>query len=376
MWLAYFLIFYLLLVSFFFHTSYKTILVGTYGNVISRSRKDKTLLILSFIVLAGLACFRGPNVGTDTLNYIELYETAGYDASGFFIMRYEPGFSMYIKFLYYFSKSPQILLITSSGFIMYSFGKFINRYSCCVWLSVFVFFCLFFNSSLNTIRQYIAISILFYAFDAVIKRNKLRFLFFILVAFMFHYTSIVFLIAYPLYNFKIKRNTLSRFSILLPIVIIVSLAISITVFSVLRSYGLFNYYSEDNIYIEGGIKLATILLLLFYSVLMIFPVKAWRVTGKVQIINDDQVNKLSFMFGLITLLLLAASLPFNLIDRFTSFFSVYLCILLPNSIYELNKRKIRVRYYSIILVLLMSTFYIVINSLRPDWTNVYPYNFY
>ena len=372
MWLAYFLIIYLLALALFFYNKGRHVYYIQENGVVNRRQKDKAFLLLSFLLLTFLACFRGPYIGTDTINYVELFDDINIDPS--LVFRFEPGFMLYVRLLNCISDSPQIMIITSSLFIMYSFYLFIKKYSCCVWLSVFLFFSLFFNASLNIMRQYIAIAFLLYSFDYVIRREKIKFLLLLLIAFLFHFPSIIFIIAYPLYNYSITKQRMKLFWYSLPVIILVSMSFAVLLFSVLRNYGLFYYYSENTKYIEEGFKVASLLLLLFYLVLMSLPIKAWKIMRGDGSVNLSPVNRVCLVFGLISIVLLASSFSFNLIDRFVHYFAVYICILLPNAIYKLSAMKRLI--HIIILVLLLSSYYITISTLRPEWSCIYPYEFY
>ena len=377
MWLAYILIFYILFMSVYFFNSIGPYNFQVYNGIVKRRVKDNAYMVFTFMLLTILACLRAENVGSDTTNYILYFKEIGdgvYD-NPFSALRFEPGFLLYLKILLYISDSPQIFIFTSSLIIMMSFGRFIRRYSRSIWLSVFIFFCLFFNTSMSAIRQYIAISILFFAFECILSRRFMKFLMYVCFAFLFHYSSIIFLIAYPLYNLKITRRRLQFFKVMLPIAIVVAMAVVVPVFWSLQSLGLFTYYSENTKYIEEGVKIATLLNMLIYVFLMTIPSRAWNVMKSKSNINDDPINRLCFIFGLVCILLIAVSFPFNLIDRFVHFFSVYLCVLIPNAVYELSKSR-NVNFVNICIVCVLSASYLVVCTFRPEWSHVYPYSFY
>lgn len=85
----------------------------------------------------------------------------------------------------------------------------LRDYSLDIRLSIFIFtFGAYFNTSLNLMRQFIAISVVIYASKFIINRNFVKFLIFIAIAFMFHKTAILYLPFYFLSNIKINRKYL------------------------------------------------------------------------------------------------------------------------------------------------------------------------
>lgn len=377
MWLAYFLLVYLLSLSLSYYSNSYKLEFETYNGVVPRQLKDYSYMFFSFGILTFLACMRGIEVGADTANYVGIFEEIRDEkyVDPFVMFRFEPGFLIYLKILSFVSDNPQWMIITSSLFIMLSFSRFILKYSKNVWLSVFLFFCLFFNSSMTAIRQYIAISILFLAFESILKRNKIKFFIYIILAFLFHYASLIFLIAYPLYNCKVSRKRITQFFMLLPLLGFSALYLVRPLFEILQSYGLYAYYSADNKYIEEGIKIATFINIFLYLYMMILPLKTWKIMEGNLLINDSPIDRILFYFVMMCIFLFVVSIPFNLIDRFVHYFSVYLCVFLPNAMYELSKRK-NTNAWCLSLISILSVRYLAIDTFRPEWFHVYPYSFY
>lgn len=78
----------------------------------------------------------------------------------------------------------------------------IYRYSNNMLLSSILFLSLYYLYSFFLLKQVIAIGILFLSIKYLIEKKSLKFLICVLVATMFHRTSIIFLIAYPFCKFK------------------------------------------------------------------------------------------------------------------------------------------------------------------------------
>ena len=79
---------------------------------------------------------------------------------------------------------------------MTGFSILIYKYSNSVWMSVFLFYSLgYFGASMNTIRQCIAMTIIFLAYHFILENKIKLFLISVILATTFHKTAIVFLVA-------------------------------------------------------------------------------------------------------------------------------------------------------------------------------------
>lgn len=72
--------------------------------------------------------------------------------------------------------------------------------------SILVMFFLFYAGSYNTIRQFLAIAIVVFAFRFIEKRQLVTYIIFILIATSFHSTAIIMLLAYFLNFYSINEN--------------------------------------------------------------------------------------------------------------------------------------------------------------------------
>lgn len=75
-----------------------------------------------------------------------------------------------------------------------------------------------FLMSFSGLRQALAIGICFFALLYIEDKKFIKFLIIVLIATTFHYSSIIFLIAYPLYRFKIKKSWRWFSVVLIPII--------------------------------------------------------------------------------------------------------------------------------------------------------------
>ena len=339
-------------------------------------------LILTIGFLGFLSAVRGSSVGNDTVEYLKIFSECQYYDLSLLGMRYEFGYVLLNKMLFLISDNPQIILIVSSIIIGIGFYKFIYKYSMIPMLSVFLFFSLgYWGQMMNTIRQSIALVILLYAFDFIKKRKLLPFIGIVCVASLFHKTAIVFLVAYPLSFFKVKIKAVFKALIIAISGYIFLESILNTVLVVFPSY---NYYL-DSIYLNGNIRLATIMNIMVVCSIFYFGRILNKYLIKNELASNSQTNKLldscnfdQKEFEMISLFLLASivisiiSLKFNLLDRVGVYFDVFSIIYIPNIVARIKDKNLLL--FTTTVVLLMFFLYAkTIQIFIPELNLFYPY---
>jgi len=100
---------------------------------------------------------------------------------------------------------PQLFFIVTSFIIVYLTYRTVKRHSCNIMLSTLIFLSLplYFLNSLSIIRQYVAVSIIFYAYTFIKERQLLKFLLAALLAALFHKSAIFAVVLYWLYDLKL-----------------------------------------------------------------------------------------------------------------------------------------------------------------------------
>ena len=161
--------------------------------IVYNKKQNKTIkafLILgalSFpIILAGM---RKIGIGTDTVGYAKsVFQLAmnSRNLTEFFsttimfnfttvtVSKWELGYVLFVYFITKLFHSYQIMLAVTHAIIIVLIYKGLHVYKnkISVWLGMLIFYFLFYASSLNLMRQWMAISIVFFAFQYLLK-NKL-----------------------------------------------------------------------------------------------------------------------------------------------------------------------------------------------------------
>lgn len=332
--------------------------------------KDNIYLFISFGVFNFLVANRAVTVGNDTMTYATLFNTISKSNIDTLEMRYEKGFIYLNKILSFIWDDPQILFITASLIVMISFGVYIKRYSQNIWLSVMLFFTFgYYSGSNNTIRQFIAISIILWSYEYIFKRKLIKFIIVVLIASQFHSTAIIFLAAYPLSRLKLnKKNTL----FLLGGAGVGYIAFDIIFQLFLNVFPVYSYYIGSE-YMTGDIRLASVM---NFLVLVIIGLLYWitKDNKKIKIVNSNTANILE-IYMLISILLTFISFKFNLIERCAEYFTVSILIILPNTITRLKEKNLKITVYILATIFFM-LYATTILIYRPEWNKIYPYNFF
>lgn len=164
-----------------------------------KCQSSRVVLALSvlFVCFTG---FRAYSVGIDTENYIEIWNTvlAGR------IAYVEPGFIWLCEFLQRYTDNPTILFLVCSAIIypLIIFRLWDYRYIASFPMMIATFYMCDLMISMNVVRQYMAVAIVFYFSKYLFRGNYLVYLIGVILATTLHYSS---LIALALFSTELLR---------------------------------------------------------------------------------------------------------------------------------------------------------------------------
>ena len=236
--------------------------------IFSFFKKNRLLLFLSFLILLVVGGLRDFSVGTDTLNYLGLYQ---YGDNTSFTKGIEWGYTLVQQFVYFCIGDYAYLVFIQMLLILLFFYIFILRESNNPLHSVFCFVSLYYwLYSLNTTRQYIAMPLVLIGFSYLARGRVKPFIALVLCAMLFHTSAIFSLIVLLFYKPEsflskfLNRGVLilSFFIGLTPLIPVV-LGIFTNVFDTLGLTGFSWYISEVSEYREGGFSLSRFLLTIY-----------------------------------------------------------------------------------------------------------------
>lgn len=176
------------------------------------------LLVFTALVMPTLlAGLRSNSIGTDTKSYlVPIFENALtadsfvqfqsnqflYNWSYATISEYEIGFTSLVYIIAKLSGNLYVLQTIIAGFIIWAVYTAINKWkqTIPVWFGMAIFYFMFFNVTMNMMRQCIAMSILLLGTHCIFERKK-KYLLYVLVACLFHSSAVMGVGFYVLYYF-------------------------------------------------------------------------------------------------------------------------------------------------------------------------------
>lgn len=264
----------------------------------------KIITVVSLILPCLLAALRSPTIGTDYLVYLKpifekaINSTSFYEylnSSWYSVWRYiyvydwEIGFTSLIYVVAKFTKSIKICAFFVEALVVFPLYKAINNYLIGnkKTIALCIFYFMFFNMSLNNMRQFIAMSFLLLAFSYILSENtnyKKAFISF-LVAVLFHKTAFIGLAFYIIYVFitqqlkkKVKREALftkKDHTKKLRKMIFIGIAAILTVYVVLNVPFVKGLFSNYGWYLSGTSKIMINQLILRLPVIFTYCI-CWK----------------------------------------------------------------------------------------------------
>lgn len=326
--------------------------------------KIKYLFLFIGIFLPSLlAGCRADIIGTDVRNYVEPIQiyASGMKRFNEFIngnivllsgdafSRIEKGYVTFVFLISRINKSLFLNLFTTQFLIiglmvggLLRIQKYINI---SVSFSMYVYYMLFFNISLNLVRQSIAMAIIFFAFPFLLEDKWIYFLISIFIATLFHRTAIISFIILVLYiclvrKFKIRKLKFGTKNInikgrpLISVIIILSVAIILIISSsalnsILSILNLSNFgllYSNG----FGSFSLNQVLIRFPFLLLLIF---CWK---------KMESNNLKYFYLVLTVidtLFAQMSGGSSIILRISYYLSIFYVYAVPNEIEVFSARS-------------------------------------
>lgn len=280
----------------------------------------KYVVFLTFAILfLGLVTgFRSFNVGTD-LNYT--YIPGFYKILNGSTNEYsERGFVLFIQLLQIFSDNARILVLSTS--LIFSFclcriavKKSANLYVCLLasLLSTFYF------TSLNNVRQSLAIIILIEGFNYIVDKKLFKYLICVFLAFLFHKSALIMI---PMY-FVINSEFIKKHYLTLLIISIIILPILSKIFIYLISFTKYAYYFNSD-FNNGESNLLNIIinaLWLFISFLLLNNEKETYKESYALLV----IQTFAFLFSYLSLFIKVS----ELMSRIANYFIFNQILLIP-----------------------------------------------
>lgn len=349
-------------------------------------RKEINIFVASsFFILLFLYSMRGDSVGWDTRNYFMYFnnlDTFGYNS---FL---EKGWVFLMNIIHRIS-THHIFYNLIIGLIgISSFYVAISKLSKNISLSIILYIMqgLWFNL-MNQQRNAMAACICMIGFYFLINRKYIKAGLFNLVAFLIHDSALVFSL-FILFDMLMGRLGKKSYIIFGAGAVFVTLFYQ-PIYSFLVALFYPSYTTEARLIKEtagGNLKMMSfylVILIIIYYINSVEGISGFLSAREQNIAFIDRVfikreEYLLYLAMMFSLFFQFISINNTMIARFSNYFSVYLTVLIPNSLFRIKSKKIKLQYT--ILILMLYFVYMLIylkfseNGFGRD--KVIPYVFY
>lgn len=328
------------------------------------------LLILAIAIPSILGGMRAVGVGTDTKVYIEknFILAQNYNTLSIYLKNFSASqlywiitfavsrFTNNINWLFFII---QLIIMILAYMVAYN-----NKKRTPIWLTYLTFLFLFYNRSLNMSRNTISLMIIVYSLKFIESKKPIKFIFTILIAFLFHETALIGLILYPLYNF-VSNDTKKIKKIVVILLCMMVICMYQPLISLLIKQQIIS--QKYDIYVSGaaGIKEYEWILKFIGAIML-------QVTNKV-ISKKDKFNAYLIFIALLDFLTYNIAIFSHYAYRISFYFGYTTIITYPqikNAFVQGKSRKIMNITYIMFLIIYWWFYYIFKNN---DQT--YPYIF-
>lgn len=330
-------------------------------------KQRRLVYICAFIIPVIVAALRYNN-GRDYLMYLgmmEAYEVHGSTVNSFeSVKTVEVGFFLLLKLCgilwgnKYFLSFGLIALIIC-GFTYAGIWKQSSN----VILSVYLFFAIgIYFDSFNGLRQFLALSIIFYATKYVYSGQFKNYCIMVMVAILFHYSAVIMI---PVYFIR-KANVGLKKACTVAIICLIGSKLIFELVTYMLQFTRYRYFLTSIEYkaipTAASILYTTIVSIITYGYIQIGKQK---ISTKLQIMLNYQI-----LVWCSTLI----SLTVPLASRLQEYFLIFEIVYIPCFLSEIESQKIRL-YMGMTFVLIYTTInlYGIINN---GWYTCLPYNFY
>ncbi len=318
-------------------------------NIHPNKRTNKgadTYLLFCCVVLYILIAFRGTSVGSDTIGYCKAFANA--TALRFTSRDY--GFTILNYLLRQLTSNERVfLMITALPFPIAIYKLLKNRFEKCIdtCLSVFLLISLeLLLFAFAGIRQTIAIAFTIFAYLALEKNKRLRFLALIGIGSLFHLSSVVFLVV-----ILFRKRKFGLWNIVLIFSLYVAIAITNgTVVGELIELVFGDEYGVYGEHMYGEGSLGTI------SLSMFFIQSVYYAISLILLWEERKKGNQLLLMNTPTLALTAqlCTMAVSTLFRVSYYFSLYLCVSVPLGISKCKSENNKTICRAIILLATMT----------------------
>ncbi len=322
-----------------------------------KKKCDENNFIIFFLLVI-VAALRNPNTGADTAGYVWLYkqvlngQNTIMDYWELFIHSIQNNtfkdslfWDLFNSVLSLIVKNEQVWLALISLLFLFTAYKIIKKYSKDAVISWTYILCVFIYAFImQGLRQSMAMVLILISITYVFDRKPIGFCACIAAAYLFHNSSIVFLVIYPLRKLRVSKF---YFVVIGGVAAIFTLmpSLGVLILTKLVTASRFEeYITRSGLYTSSGF---IILLLIF-----IFCYYIYYSCNK----DDEHINIL-FTISMVGLVTQAAASSVAEMFRISYYFNMFNMLLVPNCIYLIQKGEIRRQYAFFVILAFLGYFW-------------------
>ena len=174
---------------------------------IKNDLKNKIFLLSAFLEFFIILATREPI--SDMIKYCQYYKNIGITSwNNINIFDWEKGYIILCKLLYCINNDERFFIVVTSMLSLIGPYIFLKRYSKDYLMSLIMFVAFnFFYYYYFVLRQVLGLSIILLSIKYIEEKKPMKYIALILLASLFHKSSIIFLICYFIFNMKINKQT-------------------------------------------------------------------------------------------------------------------------------------------------------------------------
>ena len=357
----------------------EVILAFLFGAFFPMERGTKRLyLFAALLPLAMMSMFHSAAVGSDTLQYINIFERYRlFPWSRLFQdQRFEHGYLVLNWVFGQFTDNPQFLFAFIGGLLYCSLYRWMDKHIEAPGLLVILLIeMLNIDCWISAKREAVVIAILLFAFDAITEKKIIRFTLLVLLAATFHRVALSFFLVYLLVNFRRSegdgmREMTRRGWMILAGAVIVSAVLYPLLRYVIRLFPIYSYYL-NGVYMNGEARLAVIINIIVYSLMLYLP---FYIEPDSHTLADGNATKMTlYVLAFFNLAFTLLANQATLIARIAGIFSPFGAAYYTSSVsgFETNKNR---EIMAIITVITFGLYAVIITVMRtPEWQKTYPF---
>ena len=241
------------------------IILLIYLLLIQPIKKNRVIYVLTFSFLLLLGGLRGLDVGTDTQNYLDVYEMLHDDAGTLYVMSFmEPFWVLLNKLVIYTFDDYQLVVFLGVFLAITPFFIRVWKSSKSPYAAILFYVLLYYYfNTYNVVRQMIALSVVFYSYPFWEKGSYKKAISCTILAMMFH-VSAFFAFLIPLLK-KVKMQT-SLVICILPATYLLGALVMPSIIPQLPIEGKYETYIENS---AANLSITRLLLNVFFILLFL-----------------------------------------------------------------------------------------------------------